>query len=211
MFHVEHADGTFEALEDWLGVTLGEHQREQLLAFEDWLRVEALVAGGIGPHEKDRLFDRHVADSLAFLTGYPQAAQRVVDVGGGIGLPSIPLAIARPDTELMLVDRSQRRTDLARRAARILGLENYSVLTGDASMIEPVHDIALFRASLPVTDAAAILPSCITPGGVGLFAVSRRSERPSLPSAPVGITFALSREGEGTLSSPFWLLAMHVR
>ena len=208
MFHVEHGRVTFEAIEKWLGIDIDTEQRAALGRFERWLADEAVPAGGLGPGELDRLFDRHILDSLAFLAALPGHTRTAVDVGGGVGLPSIPLAIVRPDIDFVLVDRSRRRTDLASRAGRILGVRNYAVLTTDISSVEPVYDVALFRASLPIPEAAEALPHCSIRGGTGLLAVSRGTEEPSLPSAPDGVTFAMSREGDGILASPFWLLEM---
>jgi 16S rRNA G527 N7-methylase RsmG len=211
MFHVKHRTDRFDAISEWLGVGIDETQRTALLRYELWLEEEAMPAGGIGPAEGDRLFDRHIADSMAFLPGIPQDARTVVDIGGGVGLPSIPLAIIQPDLEFALVDRSLRRTDLATRAIRILGLTNYSVLTEDAYALEPTYDVALFRASLPIGQAVEALRYCLRRSGTGLLAVSRQFEEPAIPSEPEGITFTLSREGDRALASPFWLLKMRFK
>jgi 16S rRNA (guanine527-N7)-methyltransferase len=208
MFHVEHGDEAFGAIGSWLGIELDSGQRAALIRFERWLGEEALPAGAIGPSERDRLFDRHIADSLSFQVGMPSDARDAVDVGGGVGLPSIPLAIVRPAIEFTLVDRSRKRCELASRAARILGLENLLVRTADVLAVDPNYDVALFRASLPVARAAEVLSGIVKPTGTGLLAVSRRFERPSLPKAPDSVTFAMSREGDGILKSPFWLLTM---
>ena len=205
---MEHGRAAFDAIGDWLGIDLDAGQRAALIRFESWLGEEALPAGGIGPSERDRLFDRHIVDSLAFQVGIPSDAIIVIDVGGGVGLPSIPLAIMRPDLEFSLVERSRKRSEFALRASRILGLENYSVTTADVSGVEPDYDVAVFRGSLPIAQAAEALSGIVKPAGTGLFAVSRRAERPSLPSAPDSVTFAMSREGDGILESPFWLLTM---
>lgn len=208
MFHMEHGQAAFDVIGDWLGIDLDSGQRAALIRFERWLAEEALPAGGIGPSERNRLFDRHIVDSLAFQIGIPPDASIAIDVGGGVGLPSIPLAIVRPDLEFVLVERSRKRSELALRASRILGLENYSVTTADVSVVESAYDVALFRASLPIAQAGDALSGIVKPAGTGLFAVSRRSERPSLPNAPDNVTFAMSREGDGILESPFWLLTM---
>jgi 16S rRNA (guanine527-N7)-methyltransferase len=208
MFHVEHVDEDFEAIERWLGIDIDASQRAALLQFGRWLADEAMPAGGIGPAEGDRLFDRHIVDSLAFETGFPENARYAIDVGGGVGLPSLPLAIVRPDIEFTLVDRSQKRTDLARRATRILGLRNHEIVTGDVDSVDGTFDVALFRASLPIERAAESLSSLLAVSGVGLFGVSRQIARPVIPKAPEGITFALSQEGDNVLQTPFWLLEM---
>ena len=211
VFHVKHGDLSLVDIERWLGIELSAEQEEALVRYQHWLAEEALPAGGIGPGERHRLFDRHIADSLGFLRGIPASAHTVIDVGGGVGLPSIPLAIVRPDLACTLVDRSRRRTELAARAGRILGLANFAVRMSDVAAIETAYDVAVFRASLPIVEAAASLQRVLRPGGVGLLAVSRREGEPNVPKAPPGTTFVLSREGDGVLESPFWLLRMRQR
>jgi len=56
--------------------------------------------------------------------------ERVVDVGSGAGFPGLPLAIARPDLRLTLVEPRQKKCAFLRHVARILKLENASVLEG---------------------------------------------------------------------------------
>jgi len=208
MFHVEHETDRLDVIGEGLGLELDDAQKVALLRFEAWLAEEAIPAGGIGPGEGERLFDRHIADSMAFNVGISQDVDTAIDVGGGVGLPSIPLAILRPDVEFTLVERSRRRSDLAARAVRILGLTNYAVVAEDVSRVDLRYDVALFRASLPIPQAAASLEHCLKPKGTGLLAVSRQWDQPDIPSAPEGITFALSREGDRILASPFWLLTM---
>jgi 16S rRNA (guanine527-N7)-methyltransferase len=174
-----------------------------------WLVEEAQPAGGIGPKEHHRIADRHVADALMFLCGIPSGARSVLDVGSGVGLPGIPIAIARPDLAVTIVDRSRRRTDLAARALRILGCENVTVRTVDASTLTaPVFDVVAFRASFPPHRAADVFLRSTTTCGVGLVAVSRSPDRPAIDPAPDGVSFTLTSEGVEVLDSPFWLLRM---
>lgn len=200
--------GMFDDVARWLGVTITPHQRALLIEFEGWLGAEAIRSGGIGPREIDRLWDRHILDSFAYIRGIPADATTIVDVGGGVGLPAIPLAIARPDLTCLLVDRSERRVWSARRAIRILELDNIEVAWQDIDTMQGVFDVATFRASLPMTRAAVVTKQLIDRSGVGLFGVSRRKQQPDVPSAPDGISFALSSEGAGVLDTPFWLLRM---
>ncbi|MCL1597555.1 MAG: class I SAM-dependent methyltransferase [Actinomycetia bacterium] len=183
-------------------------QRALLVRYQEWLGTEAVDAGGVGPHEVDRLFDRHVLDSLAYLKGCPAEAATLLDVGGGVGLPSIPIAIVRPRLEVTIVDRSANRTRLARRALRILGLTNVDVVTADIDGISALFDAVTFRASLRIEAAARVTIERTEREGVGLFGVSRRQDTPTVPNAPAGVTFSLSSEGHGVLDSPFWLLKM---
>jgi 16S rRNA (guanine527-N7)-methyltransferase len=63
----------------------------------------------------------HVEDSLAAVPHLPDPA-RVVDLGSGAGFPGIPLAIARPDLSLDLVEIREKRVSFLRHVVRTLGL-----------------------------------------------------------------------------------------
>ena len=67
--------------------------------------AELLVSAGVergllGPREVGRLWDRHLLNSAA-VGELLDSGDRVVDIGSGAGLPGIPLAIARPDLEIV--------------------------------------------------------------------------------------------------------------
>jgi len=81
-----------------------------------WARRSNLV----GSTESGAL-ERHVSDSLAAADLLPRAA-RVVDLGSGAGFPGIPLAIARPDLDLTLVEVRERRVHFLRHVVRMLDL-----------------------------------------------------------------------------------------
>ena len=73
--------------------------------------------GLIGPREADRIWDRHILNSLALADLIPEGSS-VVDVGSGAGLPGIPLAIVRPDLSVTLLDPMLRRTTFLKRSSR---------------------------------------------------------------------------------------------
>src|SRR4051812_41044653 len=64
-----------------------------------------------------------VAHAEAFLPPIPAAARRLIDLGSGGGLPGLVLAVRRPELEITLTDRRERRVDLLRLACARLGLE----------------------------------------------------------------------------------------
>jgi 16S rRNA (guanine527-N7)-methyltransferase len=118
MFHVKHiavakapdvASTVFGARLD-----VAEHYAEVLAG-------AGLDQGVIGPHEAGRLWDRHLLNSAAIaeLLG---VGERVVDIGSGAGLPGLPLAIARPDLRLVLVEPLLRRSEFLRAVVAELGL-----------------------------------------------------------------------------------------
>lgn len=88
--------------------------------------VEVLATRGvewglIGPREVDRLWDRHVLNSVA-VSGLIPPGVSVVDVGSGAGLPGLPLAILRPDLEVTLVEPLLRRSTFLTETLTELGL-----------------------------------------------------------------------------------------
>jgi 16S rRNA (guanine527-N7)-methyltransferase len=90
-------------------------------------RYAALLAGAgverglLGPRELNRIWDRHILNSAAGaeLLG---AGERIIDIGSGAGLPGIPLAIARPDLEVLLLEPLLRRSEFLNEVVNELGL-----------------------------------------------------------------------------------------
>jgi 2-polyprenyl-3-methyl-5-hydroxy-6-metoxy-1,4-benzoquinol methylase len=64
---------------------------------------------------------------------YLPSRGRVLDIGCGCGLVALYSAQTGPGVPIVGVDRSERRIEMARRAARRLGLTNVSYVVGDAT------------------------------------------------------------------------------
>jgi 16S rRNA (guanine527-N7)-methyltransferase len=77
--------------------------------------------GVIGPREADRLWERHLLNSAVVGELIPQGC-RVLDVGSGAGLPGIPLALARPDLAIVLLESMARRVAWLHEVVAVLGL-----------------------------------------------------------------------------------------
>ncbi len=210
MHHRDHAAALHRAAE-WAGTSLDTEQLRALVAYADWLIEEAIPAGGLGPDEAERIIDRHVADSLVFGAGWNQSPATLIDVGSGVGLPGIPLAIAAPEISVTLLDRSQRRTDLARRAIRILALQGVSVVTGDAENHDQRYMAAVFRASHTTDRALAAAGSLLEPNGVAMIGLRRGQGPPPIPDAIPDTEIEILKTDEGVLDSTAWHLRMTVR
>jgi 16S rRNA G527 N7-methylase RsmG len=134
---------------EWSGI---EPTTELLTRFEiyrEWLGTEAVAAGGLGPDEATRLEERHLGDSVLFAGVWDRGlSQPVLDVGTGVGLPGIPLALTHPRRRFVLLDRSSRRIGLARRAVRILGLGNVELVETDIDAYDWRGHTVVSRASL---------------------------------------------------------------
>lgn len=189
MKHLEVYRSAVERVLGWLGLaSLHPTQWDELERYAVWLKGEAMVAGGIGPREADRIWTRHLADSLAFAypwrkTGPPA---RLLDVGAGVGLPGIPLAVLWPDTNVTLLDRSIRRVDLARRAVRRVGLDNVSVRRGDASSESPEWEGAAFRAVFSQERACEVANAVLHPAGTAVIGLRGADTNRALGGTSMG-------------------------
>lgn len=119
MFHVKHAAAPEPppAAERVFGDRL-PMARE----YADLLAGPGVERGLIGPREVDRLWERHLLNSAA-VGELIEPGSRVVDIGSGAGLPGLPLAIARPDLSVTMVEPMLRRSDFLTEAIEALGLQ----------------------------------------------------------------------------------------
>ncbi len=93
MFHVKlNARSIVERLKD--------PQVRLLRAYVDLLHERAVPLGLVARSDADRLWDRHVLDSLRGLAGFDDADRSAFDIGSGAGLPGVPLTIALPSVRL---------------------------------------------------------------------------------------------------------------
>ncbi|MBS9533767.1 16S rRNA (guanine(527)-N(7))-methyltransferase RsmG [Mycobacterium sp. M1] len=111
--------------------------------YAEILATDGVERGLLGPREVDRLWDRHLLNCAAVSELVPDGA-RVADVGSGAGLPGIPLAIARPDLKIVLVEPLLRRSTFLSEVIAELGLDvdgRVAVVRGRAED-RPVRDAA---------------------------------------------------------------------
>ncbi|MGE0625108.1 MAG: 16S rRNA (guanine(527)-N(7))-methyltransferase RsmG [Pseudomonadales bacterium] len=86
----------------------------------------------ISRRDVDRIRSRHVLDSLSIqpiLAALPfrGARRRALDVGTGAGFPGLPLAVADPSTDWLLVDRNARKVRFLELVVSELDLDNVTV------------------------------------------------------------------------------------
>lgn len=134
-----------------LGLTLPDGAEAKLVAYlsllEKWNRVYNLTA----VRDAERMVSHHLLDSLAvvpFFQGGGSDLIRVLDVGSGGGLPGIPLAIARPEVQVTLIDSIAKKTAFLLQAKAELGLANVQVVTGRVEDYRPAakFDVITSRA-----------------------------------------------------------------
>jgi len=169
----------------WLGHELSIHQVDLLQTYHDWIVTEAIRAGGLGPNETEKVWARHIADSLVFGIALGRAGS-CVDLGSGIGLPGIPLAIMYPEVRFFLVDRSGRRCDLMRRAIAVLGIQNCSVVHRDLVAIDAEAEANISRAAIPIGGSMIHGKRLLEARGTAVLGLSRTEEPDVIAELPTG-------------------------
>ena len=127
MFHVKHCDVPAPPPS---AATLFGDGLDRVCRYAQILAGAGVERGLIGPREAQRMWDRHLLNSVA-LSELLDADDRIADIGSGAGLPGIPLALARPDLRVTLIEPLLRRSDFLREVIDELGL-NVAVVRGRA-------------------------------------------------------------------------------
>ncbi|WP_323369084.1 16S rRNA (guanine(527)-N(7))-methyltransferase RsmG [Streptomyces alkaliterrae] len=122
------------------------------LRYAELLAEAGVRRGLIGPREVPRLWGRHLLNCAVLSEVVPEGVT-VCDVGSGAGLPGIPLALARPDLRITLLEPLLRRTTFLQEVVELLGLDHVTVVRGRAEEVlgtlPPVH-VVTARAVAPL-------------------------------------------------------------
>lgn len=76
---------------------------------------------------------KHVCDSISILKVLPwisNATLKIADIGAGAGFPSLPLALALPNSHFYAIDSSHKKTNFIVKAIEKLGISNLMAING---------------------------------------------------------------------------------
>ena len=177
MFHVKH-DG-MTVTPDPAAAVFGD-RLELAKGYAETLATVGVERGLIGPRERDRLWDRHLLNSAAVAELIPDG-NRIADIGSGAGLPGIPLAIARPDLSVVLIEPLLRRSTFLAEVVDELSLDNVTVVRGRAEEpgIRAEHgglDAVASRAVAALDKLSRWSLPLLRPGGQMLAMKGERAE-----------------------------------
>jgi 16S rRNA (guanine527-N7)-methyltransferase len=139
----------------------------------------------IAKSDRPRLFTRHILDSLNVLAVFPEPPASAMDIGSGGGLPGIPLAIAWPETSVLLVESRERKAGFLEHAVRTLHLKNVRVAcarvedVGSKWTTDPVEAV-LVRALGDLPTLLTHASRAAREGGRWVYFLGNRTEADAL-------------------------------
>lgn len=108
----------------------------------------------VNAKDRDEIISAHILDSLAGAKIIARLANATVaDIGSGGGLPGIPLAIALPDLQFVLVERMAKRCAFLENVSAVLSLKNVRVVQSELERVpSDEFDVTTFRAFRPLDE-----------------------------------------------------------
>ena len=167
---------------------------------ERWLDALVATPGLTAIRDRGEARRALLEDSLRGVELVRRFEGPVVDVGSGGGAPGIPLAVALPDREVVLLEAQRRKCDFLELAAS--DLPNVRVVWGRAEE-QPVDEygVAVAKALAPPPVAAEWCLPLVRPGGAAILWVG--------PSADLdAVARVAERLGAGPLEEHEGLLVL---
>lgn len=128
---------SFEKGLEQLSITLSGEQVQQFLTYYEYLVEKNKVMNLTAITEYEEVITKHFLDSLAVVKTScfkPEklAGKRLIDIGTGAGFPGIPLKIAFPELEILLLDSLNKRINFLNEVTEMLGLTKINTVHGRA-------------------------------------------------------------------------------
>jgi 16S rRNA (guanine527-N7)-methyltransferase len=147
-----------------------------LLAMNEQMNLTAITS-------QDEAWVRHALDALSLLPHLAQvpAGRKLLDVGSGGGIPGIPIAIARPDLKVTLLEATQKKAAFLAAVSKQLGLGNISVVSERAedladSELARAFDVVTARAVARISKLLGFTAPFVKPKGRLLFIKGQRAD-----------------------------------
>jgi len=149
-----------------LGVSLPDDAVGRLLDYRELLERWNAAYNLTAIRNDEEMIARHLVDSLAIL---PYVHGRsLADLGTGPGLPGIPIAIAEPAREVLMVDSNGKKVRFLREAIRSLKLTNGRALQSRVEDVEGTFECVTARAFATLADMLRWGGHLLAPNGTWL-------------------------------------------
>lgn len=155
---------------DALGITLSEMQLKQFYAYMNLLIDRNKKINLTAIVEPNEIILKHFVDSLTILK-YISDGTKIIDVGTGAGFPGIPLKIAKPSIEIVLLDSLQKRINFLEEVIKQLNIEKIKTIHsrvedfGKDQKYREKFDMATSRAVANLSTLSEYLLPLVKVGG----------------------------------------------
>lgn len=161
-----------------LGIQLSPNQSRLIRRYETLLLERAIPMGLVARSDGDRLYERHILDSLRAAPLFRTSDRRAYDFGSGAGLPGIPLAIVLARCRFTLAESRSKRSAFLELAVEQLGLSNVDVHAGSAETLPTGADVVTARAFAPLERTWPIAAELLRLGGRLIYFAGERIRDP---------------------------------
>ena len=149
-----------------LGIDLDQSQLDTLWRYAHMLRERNAHVNLTSIDSPEGILTLHMLDSLSVAKELGDA-RRLIDVGTGGGFPGIPLAVACPDRQFMLIDGTQKKIRFVAEAIEALDIRNAQAVAARAENFsgEGNFDVVITRAVGALSDMLAHCERLLAPRG----------------------------------------------
>jgi 16S rRNA (guanine527-N7)-methyltransferase len=148
---------------------------DQIAAFDTYIETLVLWSSRLSltaARSAHEITAANILDSLSVVPWIESASPAIADLGSGAGFPGVPVAIARPDVRLSLVEPRRKRANFLREVARRCCLANVVVVEeraeNFAARAAESVDVTVSRAVWPLADFLAMSWVLLRSGGLAI-------------------------------------------
>jgi len=111
------------------------------------------------------IIQRHFGESIFAAQHLPAGIRTLLDFGSGGGFPGVPVALCRPEIQVVLAESQWKKAAFLREAVRTLSLENAQVFAGRVEALDREFDAVTLRAVDKMEDACRVAVRKLASGG----------------------------------------------
>ncbi len=171
-----------ELAKEYAGIELSEQQLDQFAKLADFLLETNKVINLTAIRDIEGVYIKHFLDSLTLFKAIPENTKSIIDIGSGAGFPGLPIAIARPDIEVTMIESIGKKVSFIEKGIRLLNLPNAKTINERAEKLSldknfnQKFDVVTARAVTALPDLIKLCIPFIHKNGIMIAMKSENKE-----------------------------------